>query len=115
MSQVAPGSSFTVDPAQLDVFASSVQELTDTMARHTEEFQALHLDRGVFGRLPMVSSQVHDKYTEHVEKGTEAFATANALLTNANNRAQDTAAAYREIETDHSLLAEIIGQELKQR
>lgn len=90
--------SFAVDPGELDTFVEGARRLEETMATHIRTFESLHLDSGVFGRLPGISKKVYRAYSDHVDEGTKAFAEGAAVLNAAGDRGAETAAAYREVE-----------------
>lgn|GEM_PF-5154494 len=68
------------------------------MAKHITTFESLHLDSGVFGRLPGISSKVHKAYSDHVDEGTKAFDEGKTVLHAAADRGAESAASYRDVE-----------------
>ncbi|HIT74180.1 MAG TPA: hypothetical protein IAA98_01170 [Candidatus Avipropionibacterium avicola] len=103
--------SFRVDPAELDTFVEGVSRLRGAMDRHVQTYESLTLRKGEFGRLPGISSKIHDAYAHHVEEGTKAFAEGRAVLEATADRASETAAEYRQVEQDNlALVAELAEQ-----
>lgn len=100
--------SFRVDPAELDTFVEGVSRLRTAMDRHVQTYESLTLRSGEFGRLPGVSSKIHDAYAHHVEEGTKAFAEGRTVLEATVDRGKETAAEYRQVEQDNlALIAEL--------
>lgn len=103
--------SFSVDPTEIDTLIAAVDALRSTMDRHVATHAALDLDDDVFGRLPGISSKVHDAYAHHVSEGTAALTEGRQVLTDIAEAATATAEGYRTTETANlSLIDELLGQ-----
>jgi len=107
--------SFAVDPAELDVLLAGVRQLEQAMERHVRTFESLTLRSGVFGRLPSISSKLHDAYSRHVEEGTKALAEGRAVLDATADKAGASAQGYRHVEQQNIALISEISASLEPR
>lgn len=100
---------FTIDVGQLDRAAAAYEQpKTDLTSAHTKS-QELRIPDGAFGRVPWLSDQLQQPYTDQVTACSEALGDVVKAMGDLIFAVKATAAAYRDTDRANEEAANLIN------
>jgi hypothetical protein len=88
--------SFEVDPPALEAFAGTSDRRSEEFGRIASSFGSVQVPAGAFGRIPVISSRVHNAYLEHTQRCQDGAKSAEEAMHAIAEGMRAMATNYRE-------------------
>ncbi len=87
--------SFRVEPDELDRFAVTSDHRGTELGHIADGLLSAEVPDGAFGRIPVISSRVHDAYREHIQRCLDGVRSAEAGMRGIATAVRAVADNYR--------------------